>query len=114
MRHQKYFIAYTTQTSINDILYHNDMVATKDPFGWVAQKNAEDSKIQYSLINCERVEGVLPRPKKATITYVSQKEIGDSLFKTEEIYRKNPITWISEKNAGSKVKYSLINWWANC
>ena len=113
MRHQNYFIAYTTQTSINDVLYHNDTVATKDPFQWIAQKNAEDSKIQYSLINWEKVEGALPRPKKATVTYVSQRGISDNLFKTEEIAKKNPITWISEKNAGSEIRYSLINWWAN-
>ena len=111
MRLQKYFISYTSQTTINDVLFHNEIINTNDPLQWINQKNAEDSKIKYALIKWGKIEGSLPRPRTCTITYVTQNEIGDSLFKTEEIHKKNPITWIIEKNTNSKIKYTLINWW---
>jgi hypothetical protein len=112
---QQYFVTYTTQSSVNDVVFHSEVIRLNkiDPVQWVDQKN-ESEKTKYSLIFFDEYTPfkMCPTSHKSFVSYVSQQGIGDLLFKTEKIIRQNPITWILNKNKTSaKVKYALINYW---
>lgn len=112
---QQYFVTYTTQASVNDVVFHSEIIRLSkiDPIQWIEQKNATE-KTKYSLIMFEEYApfkmGLSSR--KVFISYVSQQGIGNILFKTERLIRQNPMTWVLDKNkSSSKIKYALINWW---
>lgn len=112
---QQYFLTYTTQSSINDIVFHSEVVKLSklDPVQWIDQKNSLGTT-KYSLIFFEEYNPlkVCLFNHRVFVSYVSQHGIGDLLFKTERIVRQNPLTWILNKNkTESKVKYALINYW---
>lgn len=108
---KKYFITYTTQSSVNDVMFHSEIIFDKNPIEWIEQKNNLTS-MKYSLIRSEEYPKKLYTRNSKIVSYVSQQGIGDMLFKTEEVIDYHPIIWIINKNTPtSKIKYSLINWW---
>lgn len=112
---QQYFVTYTTQSSISDLVFHSEVVRlTKmDPVQWVDQKNSSGAT-KYSLVYFDEYNPhkICPSSHRIFVSYVSQQGIGNLLFKTERIIRQNPLTWILNKNSSdSKVKYALINCW---
>ena len=110
---QQYFVTYTTQSSVNDVVFHSEVLRLKiDPVQWIVQKNAS-GKTKYSLVRFEVYSPLkMFHHRKITVSYVSQQGIGDILFKTEEIICHNPLTWILDKNKPeSRISYSLIGWW---
>lgn len=112
---QQYFVTYTTQSSVSDLLFHSEVVRLNkiDPTLWIDQKNAS-GKTKYTLVYSDDYNPLkMCHPcRRIAVSYVSQQGIGDVLFKTEKLLRQNPITWILDKNKpNSKIKYALINWW---
>jgi hypothetical protein len=107
MNKKKYFIAYVTQTKLEEVLYHNEIIDV-EPSVWVLMKNSE-SEITYTLISWILIEDEI-LTKRSLVSYVTQAGLGNFSFKTEVVTQKNPLVWLAEKNAENTVQYVLINW----
>lgn len=106
----QYFVTYTTQSSINDVIFHSDVVRCKHPIEWIAKQN-ESGTVKHSLIMFKDYS-LAKFHHPVVISYVTQQGIGDMIFKNEKLIHKNPMTWILAKNTPtSKVKYALIKFW---
>jgi hypothetical protein len=112
-----HFITYTTQSTINDILFHSEIVPTNNPLTWITQKNAGQDKIKYALIYWQNIitigkwTSLMFFPRQSTVIYVTQSGVDNLLISMETITKKHPITWLLEKNGNSlNVSYALINY----
>lgn len=106
----QYFVTYTTQSSINDVIFHSEVVRCKHPIEWITKQN-ESGAVKYALIMFKEYSMDKPH-RPVVVSYVSQQGIGDMIFKNEKLIRKNPMTWILAKNIPtSKVKYALLKFW---
>ena len=106
----QYFVTYTTQSSINDVIFHSEVIRCKHPIHWIEKQNTFGD-IKFSLIMFKEYS-IVKFHCPIVVSYVSQQGIGDMLFKNETLIHKNPMTWILDKNKPtSKVKYALLKFW---
>jgi hypothetical protein len=106
-RRKKYFIAYSTQRGLSDVVFSNETIDVL-PSVWILSRQGSNSGVRYALLGVFDVNESFSN--RSLVTFVTQSESITEFSLQTVIVKGNVYSWIKDMNSKYEVRYTLLSW----